>query len=375
MQEKILIVEDERIIAFDIKNCLENSGYTVSAIAATGEQAIKNAAELHPDLVLIDVMLKGNMSGIEAAAEISSRFNIPIVYLTAYSDAANLQKLRMTQPFGYIVKPFVEPQLITTIEIALNRHQAELVIRKALEQEKENIKIKSNFVSIISHEFRNPLSNISTCTDLLMNYGHQLTEGKRNEYMYHIQHSVKQLDGLLSDVLLIGKAEVATSQFKPAPLDLETFSKNLVAEMRLNASEHHRIILKIHSGCPQENLQLLSLKNQLPRLDEKLLRHILINLLSNAIKYSPQGGKVDLEIFCLPTEMIFRIQDEGIGIPAADQDNLFSSFQRGSNVGNIPGNGLGLAIVKNYVDLHGGEISVASKVGVGTTFIVSLPLH
>jgi signal transduction histidine kinase len=375
MRERIMIVEDERIIAFDLQKCLENSGYTVAAIAATGEQAITIAAEIHPDLVLMDVMLKGKMSGIDAAAEISSRLNIPIVYLTAYSDAANLQKAKMTQPFGYIVKPFVESQLITTIEIALSKHQTELVIRKALEQEKEKIKIKSNFVSIVSHEFRNPLSNISTCTDLLMNYGHKLTDAKKNEYMSHIQTSVKHLDDLLSDVLLMSKAEVVTCQFKPAPLDLENFAKNLVAQMQLNASQMHNITLTIHSGATPGNLSFLPQKKQFPYLDEKLLRHILTNLLSNAIKYSPQGGTVSLEIFCLSGEVIFRIQDEGIGIPEADQENLFSSFQRGSNVGSIPGNGLGLAIVKNYVDLHGGEISVASKVGVGTTFIVSLPLN
>jgi signal transduction histidine kinase len=380
MKEKILVVEDERIIAFDIKNCLEKSGYTVPAIASYGEQAIEKAAEFRPDLVLIDVMLKGKMSGIEAAVEISSRFNIPVVYLTAYSDTSNLQKAKTTQPFGYIFKPFAENQLITTIEIALSKHQAEMVIRGALEQEKENIKIKSNFVSMVSHEFRNPLSNISTCTELLANYSHQLNESKKSEYIHHIQNSVKHLDNLLSDVLLMGKAEMPTSQFNPAPVDLENFCKNLVTEVKLSASEQHSIIFSIQSerlmtedSSTAQNVQLLTKNKQLPCLDEKLLRHILTNLLGNAIKYSPQGGTVRFEIFCVQGEVIFRVQDEGIGIPEADQENLFSSFQRGSNVDKIPGNGLGLAIVKNYVDLHGGQISVASKVGVGTTFIVSLP--
>ncbi|AFY31511.1 ATP-binding protein [Calothrix sp. PCC 7507] len=380
MKEKILVVEDERIIAFDIKNCLEKSGYTVPAIAAYGEQAIAKAGEFHPDLVLIDVMLKGNMSGIEAAAEISSRFNIPIIYLTAYSDASNLQKAKITQPLGYILKPFVETQLITTIEIALSRHQAEVVIREALVQEQEKRKIKSNFVSMVSHEFRNPLSNISTCTELLANHSHRLNEAKKDEYLHHIQNSVKQLDRLLSDVLLMGKAETVTSQLNPAPVDLENFCQNLVKEIQLSASEYHNIIFTIHSKnlnledhSTGQNLQLLTQNQQMLYLDEKLLRHILTNLLGNAIKYSPAGGTVRFEIFCVQGEVIFRIEDEGIGIPEADQENLFNSFQRGSNVGKIPGNGLGLAIVKNYVDLHGGEISVVSKVGFGTTFIVSLP--
>lgn len=390
MREKILVVEDERIIAFDIKVSLEKSGYTVPAIVSSGEQAIEKAAEFLPDLVLIDVMLKGNISGIEAAAQISSRFNIPVVYLTAYSDINNLQKAKITQPFGYIFKPFAETQLIATIEIALNKHQAEMVIRGALEQEKENRKIKSNFVSMVSHEFRNPLSNIFTCTELLANYSHQLNETKKSEYINHIQNSVKYLDNLLSDVLLMGKAEIATFQFKPAPIDLENFCQNLVTEIKLSASEHHNIIFAIQSdrsvnACDKhlitedsstaQNLQLLTKTKQLPYLDEKLLRHILTNLLVNAIKYSPQGGTVHFEVFCMQEEVIFRVQDEGIGIPEADQENLFTSFNRGSNVDKIPGNGLGLAIVKNYVDLHGGEISFASKIGLGTTFIVSLPSY
>ncbi|WP_017653395.1 hybrid sensor histidine kinase/response regulator [Fortiea contorta] len=370
MREKILIVEDERIIAFDIKNCLEKSGYTVLAIAAYGEQAIAHATEFHPDLVLMDVMLKGNMSGIEAATEITSRLNIPIVYLTAYSDVSNMQKAKHTQPFGYILKPFAETQLITTIEIALSKHQAEMVMREALQKEKENRQIKSNFVSMVSHEFRNPLNNISTCTELLINYSHQLNEAKKTEYIYHIQNSVQHLDALLNDVLSMGKSEIVASQFNPAPIDLYNFCNNLITEIKLTASEHHNIIFTMQD---EHGLQVLTKNKQISYLDEKLLRHILTNLLLNAVKYSPHGGTVCLETFCVQGEVIFRIQDEGIGIPEADQENLFNSFQRGSNVDNIPGNGLGLAIVKNYVDLHGGEIYFVSKVGFGTTFIVNLP--
>ena len=109
-------------------------------------------------------------------------------------------------------------------------------------------------------------------------------------------------------------------------------------------------------------------------MDEKLLRHILSNLLSNAIKYSPSGGTVHFDLVC-EEEVIFRVQDEGIGIPEADRANLFDSFHRASNVGTISGTGLGLAIVKKSVDLHGGTIAVNSEVGVGTTFIVTIPLH
>ncbi|BAY28020.1 response regulator receiver sensor signal transduction histidine kinase [Calothrix sp. NIES-2100] len=374
MKAKILVVENEMIIAYDIKACLEKAGYTVPAMTAYGEQAITKAAELHPDLVLMDVILKGKISGIEAAAEIGNRFNIPVVYLTAYTDHSNLEKVKTTQPFGYILKPFAEMQLITTIEIALNKHQTEVMMREALEEEKERQKIKSQFFSMLSHEFRNPLSNILTCTELLTDHSHQLNESKKDEYLNYIQKSVQHLEHLLNDVLLIGKAETVKNQFNPEPLDLEKFCQNLVADIQLTANKTHNVIFK-KIGINVLTQPSINPKNpQLISLDEKMVRHILINLLNNAVKYSPEGGTVSFELFYMPGEVIFRIQDEGIGIPDADQENLFTCFQRGSNVGNIPGNGLGLAIVKHYVDLHGGDISFASKLGTGTTFIVNLPV-
>lgn len=179
MKERILVVEDERIIAYDIKDCLEKSGYIVPAIIAYGKQAIEKVAELQPDLVLMDVMLKGDMNGIEAAEQIVTRFNIPIIYLTAYSDESTLQKAKLTQPFGYILKPFEETQLITTVEIALNKYRTEAVMREALEKEKEMRELNSRFVSMVSHEFRNPLTTIFTSTELLANYGDLLTEEKK----------------------------------------------------------------------------------------------------------------------------------------------------------------------------------------------------
>lgn len=382
MKAKILVVEDEIIVASDIKNCLERSGYTVPAVVLYGEQAIEKVAEYQPDLVLMDIMLKGDINGVEAAQEIIKRFKIPVVYLTAHCDKNILQKAKNTQPFGYIIKPFAENQLITTIEIALSKYQAEIVMREALEKEKENRNIESYFVSMVSHEFRNPLSNIFNYTELLTNNSCKLNEDKQKEYIYQIQNAVKHLDDLLSDVLLIGRAEVGRDSFNPSPLDLEIFCQNLVSEIQLAVSNDYKIIFSMQGLCTiPENInniqssQLLTKKYKLPGLDKKLLRHILTNLITNAIKYSPQGSTIRFDLFCVQGEAIFRIQDEGIGIPEADQENLFSSFHRGSNVGKIPGHGLGLAIVKHYVNLHGGEIAYASKVGRGTTFIVSLPFQ
>ena len=127
---KILVVEDERIVADDIKSSLEGMGYIVTAIVDCGNLAIEKAAETRPNLVLMDIRLKGNIDGVEAAEEIWNSFNIPIVYLTAHSDVSTLQRVKVTEPFGYITKPFRERELHNAVEIALHRHQLERKLRE-----------------------------------------------------------------------------------------------------------------------------------------------------------------------------------------------------------------------------------------------------
>ncbi|MEG3989239.1 EAL domain-containing protein [Microcoleus sp. S28C3] len=121
--KKILIVEDESIIAEDISDCLISLGYRITGMVYSGEEAIESVAQFRPDLVLMDVNLQGEIDGITAAAEILSRFQIPVVYLTAYADENTLWRVNATKPFGYIVKPFEEKNLHTTIQLALHRHQ------------------------------------------------------------------------------------------------------------------------------------------------------------------------------------------------------------------------------------------------------------
>jgi CheY-like chemotaxis protein len=122
---RILVVEDEHIVAMGIKRMLKELGYTVTGIASSGEDAISKAESTFPDVVLMDIMLKGEMDGVEASEKIRSRFNIPVVYLTAYSDDNILDRAKRTEPFGYIIKPFDEKDLYSSIEVALQRYRKE----------------------------------------------------------------------------------------------------------------------------------------------------------------------------------------------------------------------------------------------------------
>lgn len=123
--EKIMIVEDEKIVALDIKDSLEHFGYSVPCMADSGEDAIKFIDQYRPDLILMDIVLKGKIDGIEAAKEIRDNYNIPVIYLTAYSDEKTLQRAKLTEPFGHILKPFDERELRTNIEIALYKQEKE----------------------------------------------------------------------------------------------------------------------------------------------------------------------------------------------------------------------------------------------------------
>lgn len=133
-KSKILVVEDEILVARDISETLTELGYKVPAFVLSAEEAIEKTAELKPDLVLMDIMLKGKIDGINAAKTIQEKYKTPVIYLTAYSSDKILPKAKATKPYGYIVKPFDQTNLYTTIEIALYKHKFE----KDLLQETEN---------------------------------------------------------------------------------------------------------------------------------------------------------------------------------------------------------------------------------------------
>jgi DNA-binding LytR/AlgR family response regulator len=127
---KVLVVEDESIVSKDIQQSLERLGYKIAESAATGEKAIELARDNHPDIVLMDIMLKNDMSGIEAAAVIREELRIPVIYLTAYADEATLAKAKISEPYGYIIKPFKEVDLHTSIEMALYKNKKELEVEQ-----------------------------------------------------------------------------------------------------------------------------------------------------------------------------------------------------------------------------------------------------
>jgi PAS domain S-box-containing protein len=261
---------------------------------------------------------------------------------------------------------------LATMEDITKYKQAEAELYKALEREIELNELKTRFIAMVSHEYRTPLTTILSSAELLERYVDQYTTEKRLQHYRRIQSAVDALTQLVSDVLTISKIDARKQEFNASPLDLEKFCRERLEDLQQTMESQHTLVFTTEDGS-NSNAQSTAMPTAY--MDEKLLRYIIINLLSNAIKYSPQGSTVKFHLACHQSSAILRLQDEGIGIPLNDQQHVFESFYRGSNTRNISGTGLGLAIVKKAVDLHGGQITLESQEGVGTTFTVTLPLN
>ncbi|MEG4105118.1 ATP-binding protein [Microcoleus sp. S13_C5] len=392
---QILVVEDEVIVAQDIAGRLKKLGYAVTATVSSGEEAIQKAIENPPDLVLMDIVLKGDMDGVTAAEKIRTNRNVPTVFLTAYADDQTLQRAKLTDPFGYIIKPFQQNDLRVAIEIALHRHEIETKMReslKAAEAARESMEEKSHrqnqYISMAAHELRNPLNAILISAELLDLDRTRSRDESQVRTLRLVHSATQKMNQLIDDMLFMGRAEAGQLKCNPLPINLVEFCQDLLAQLQLGNEAKHKLTL-----IPSDVTSAI--------LDQQLLHGIISNLIVNAIKYSPNGGQVTLElecrpasegdkepIFCLSPQCLFpnsqftninsplliiRIRDEGIGIPETEVGKIFEMFYRCKNTTKIKGNGLGLTIVKKAVELQGGAIACESKMGVGTTFTVALP--
>ncbi|WP_283812997.1 sensor histidine kinase [Leptothermofonsia sichuanensis] len=217
-------------------------------------------------------------------------------------------------------------------------------------------------VSMVCHEFRNPLNNISLSVSYLDRYKDQLSGEQKGKYLKDIQANVERMTTMIDDILVIGMVEARKIELQPVELDLVEFCRSLTAEIQLTAPQNP---IHFTSQCPSLRVQM----------DKRLLRSILTNILSNSIHYSPPEKKIQFKLSSQANQIMFQVKDQGIGIPAEDIPQLFEPFHRGRNVSNIPGTGLGLSIVKKFVDLQQGTINVSSKVGRGTLFTVQLAVR
>jgi signal transduction histidine kinase len=326
---------------------------------STAELATLNPAF---DLCILDgTALDRHWEWVQASKAREEPVFLPFLLITPRQDV-NLTTRYLWQGIDeLILSPVEKLELQARLEILLRSRQLSVSLKDANAKLEELNQVKSRFISIASHEFRNPLNIISNSTQMLERFQEAASKERKAKLFIFIKNATKKMLNLLDDVLVVTKGELTNQKVNPTQLDLKELCYQIAEEMQLG-DLNDRIIKFI---CESESVNV--------SIDEKLLGHILTNLLSNAIKYSPQDSIVYFELQYQNGNAIFRIEDTGIGIPIKDQERLFESFHRASNAREISGTGLGLAIVKQCVDLHGGQISIESQVGVGTKFTVIIP--
>lgn len=269
-------------------------------------------------------------------------------------------KLWLASEIRAVTPSNLDDGLILSISDITQLKLAEADLFNALRDEKNLSEMKSKFVSIASHELRTPLTNILSSAELLEHYSAKLSEQDRGGLLKSIQEAVHRMTALINDVLIIGKTGAGKLRFNPQTQDVAQLLTGIVDSLRISEGRNRSIDL----SC--------ALERPMRKVDEQLARHVFTNLVTNALKYSPDDSTVTVKVTEDADTLRVDVTDRGIGIPEQDVPKMFESFHRASNVGDRPGTGLGLAIVKTAAELHGGKVTVTSRLGHGSTFTATL---
>ncbi|WP_374650899.1 sensor histidine kinase [Dongia sp.] len=235
-------------------------------------------------------------------------------------------------------------------------------LERALSEEQRHNVLQRRFVSMASHEFRTPLAVIDSTAQRLLRKLDRLSAEEIADRINRIRRTVARMGELMETMLEAGRSEEGKTQFNPAVVDLDEIVQRVVHQHR-QISADHRLVDSIEHLPPDFHG------------DPRLLEHALANLLSNAVKYSPKGSEVGLRAACRGDAVVIEVSDQGVGIPAAEIAHIGEVFFRASTSAGIPGTGVGFNLVKKFIELHGGTIDIGSRVGVGTTFTIHLPLN
>ncbi|MBD2485240.1 hybrid sensor histidine kinase/response regulator [Planktothrix sp. FACHB-1365] len=423
----ILIVDDVPDNLRVLSQVLLQQGYRVRK-ATNGQFALNSAQLMPPDLILLDVMMP-ELDGYEACrflkADERTR-DIPIIFITARDDIESKLMGFEVGGLDYITKPFDVQEVVVRVatQLKVSRLQKELQLQKeqleqknqqleqeicdritaqtelqnlnqgletkveqrtqelrlrnqelislqkkleiSLKKEQSLSEMKSQLITTISHEFRTPLTVIMTSNELIKYKIEKQQTQNLDRHLNRVNESVKRIEQILNSAIVLAQAESNVINFEAQILNLDLFTKQILEDWKPLENQSHPIELSIKGNHPE-----------VFKADPNFLKQILIHLLTNAIRYSPEGGTINLELIYQPTEVIFKIQDRGIGIPESELDQVFDAFYRGNNADSIsgtPGAGLGLTVVKRLVELHQGTITLESILNQGTIVTLSFPV-
>ncbi|MEE9584822.1 MAG: ATP-binding protein [Candidatus Brocadiales bacterium] len=385
---RIMLVDDEVVITTQLGERLASMGYDVVGTASSGTEAVKLARELKPRLILMDIVMPGELDGIEAAETIKAELGIPVIFLTAYADDRFIKRAKKVEPFGYILKPFNEDQIRATIEITFHKKDVEESLRKSSKEyralierllavvgniteetrsgksfpQAEKLRALSAVVAGLSHEF-NSLFAVIQSNPQLLEGGHEehkeITEG-----LNAIRKVTQDGAEIIHKMYESTRPKADSSRFVPVNMrgliqDEVDFSRPMWKEM----AQARGITFDIDLG---------GLK-KIPTIeaDPSELRSALENIINNALDAMPEGGRLSFRSWRDGDYVCVSISDTGVGMSKKARESIFEPF---FSTKTSADSGLGMSIVYSIITRHGGKIDVESEEGKGSTITLRLPI-
>lgn len=385
---EILIVEDDLLTANVIQKYLTRYGYDVTAIAPNATETFKELEKVKPDLILMDIFLRNSIDGIEIAQQIKDKYDIPIIYLTADSSEETVARAKITEPFGYLVKPVDSKILITNVELTIQKqlsHNNKILEALRIKNDELELKVKERtselmtmnqelkteirqrklaeealkkaerlatigkMSAVLAHEIRNPLNSIKINADILLETL-ELTENKKRRLQI-IQKEVNRLDNLVKEVLLYSRqVSLVFTEF-----NIYNLIDNLLLQLKPHFED--KKIVTINS------LDKINVKG-----DSEKLKQVFINLILNSVDAVPENGLIEFYSDKVNGNLNIFVKDNGSGIQ--DAEKVFEPFFTTKNLGT----GLGLPISQNIIEQHSGVLKVINSKEGETIFCITIPI-
>jgi signal transduction histidine kinase len=360
-QQSVLVIDDEAGLRDMLAFGLPDRGFRV-VVAASGEVGVEKIRQEPFDLVVTDMMMPG-ISGVEVLKQIKQiQPKTEVIMATGFATLETAVESMKLGAYDYISKPYSLDQLCQVLEKA-REHQR---LTNQVSHLEELNRLKTEFVAYMSHELRTPMNAIISYVSMALEKTYGEFSPAQEQMFRRIESNGRNLLGIINNILDLSKLSAERMTLSIESCDLTDIVHDVLATMECLAEERH---LKLSAELPA----LLPL-----RTDKAKLRQVLINLVGNAIKFTHQGSvTIKAEIVNNLPQLRLCVQDTGIGIKPEDIPLLFEEFRQldATSTRRYEGTGLGLSITKKIIELFHGTVQIESTVGLGSTFIVTLPLE
>jgi signal transduction histidine kinase len=297
------------------------------------------------------------------------KYNLPLRQCPQFLFLVMGFTIGITAVITYVLgtRYIVDPTLVALIVLIMTGFllAVSFIIIRSLERIAEANRLKTEFVSVVSHQLRSPLSNLKWSADLVCSDRLKGNDGKQREYLEIIKENVDRMEELVSDLLMVSKIEQGRLPFEKSEFSLTKVTEEIIEKFKAYAEALNiKIILKAEDSLPNIISDLSQTKS------------VVENLIDNAVRYIENGGEVNVFIKKEKDKILFEIRDSGLGIPKKDQKHIFQKFFRSENAARhqTQGSGLGLYIARSFLNMSGGKIWFKSKIGEGTTFWFTIPI-